>query len=404
MPSRRATRSPARRLAPAAGLLTTGLMTALALTGCGGGSTDTDTAAATTDAGEIGATDLAAAGCPDVVTIQTDWNPEAEHGGLYQMLGDDPAIDAGGKTVRGSLVDAAGDPTGVELEVRAGGPAIGFEPVVTQMYTDDAITLGYADTDAQTRLSSTQPTVSVVAPLDVNPQMIMWDPETYPDVQTIADLGRTDATILFFEGSSYMDYFTGAGIVDEANTNGSYDGSPAAFVAAQGEAAQQGFASAEPYLYEEEVDAWGKPVDFELLDDAGFPTYVATLSVVPENLETLSGCLTELVPVVQQAQVDYVADPGGTNELILELVEEYDTGWVYSRGMADFSVEQQLELGLVGNGENETLGDFDLERVQETIDIVTPIATEQGTPPTPGLTAEDLVTNEFIDDSIGLPS
>lgn len=374
-------------------------LTSLTLAGCGA---DAEPEAAAVL--EVGDTDLAAAGCPDVVTIQTDWNPEAEHGGLYQMLGDDPAIDAAGKTVRGPLVDSAGEGTGVELEVRAGGPAIGFEPVQARMYTDESITLGYADTDAQTRLSATQPTVSVVAPLEVNPQMIMWDPQTYPDVQTIADLGQTDATVLYFEGSSYMDYFTGAGIIKEENTNGSYDGSPAAFVAAQGESAQQGFASAEPYFYEEEVEAWGRPVDFQLLDDAGFPVYVATLSVTPETLEPLSGCLAELVPLVQQAQVDYVQDPADTNALILELVEQYDTGWVYSQGMADFSVEQQLEIGLVGNGPNDTLGDFDLDRVQQTIDIITPIATEQGTPPTPGLTAEDLVTNEFIDPAIGLPA
>lgn len=381
------------------GLTATTLLATSALAGCGGEAEGSATASL-----EVGSTDLAAAGCPDVVTIQTDWNPEAEHGGLYQMLGDDPAIDAGAKTVRGPLVDSAGEGTGVELEVRAGGPAIGFEEVQAQMYTDDAITLGYADTDAQTRLSSTQPTVSVVAPLEVNPQMIMWDPETYPDVQTIADLGRAGATVLYFEGSSFMDYFTGTGIIDEANVNGSYDGSPAAFVAARGESAQQGFASAEPYFYEEEVEAWSKPVDFQLLDDAGFRTYVATLSVVPEQLEPLSGCLAELVPLVQQAQVDYVQDPGDTTALILELVEEYDTGWVYTEGMAEFSVRQQLDLGLVGNGSNDTLGDFDLARVQETIDIVTPIATEQGTPPTAGLTAEDLVTNEFIDPSIGLPA
>ena len=31
--------------------------------------------------------------CPDVVTIQTDWNPEAEHGWIYEMVGDDPEID-----------------------------------------------------------------------------------------------------------------------------------------------------------------------------------------------------------------------------------------------------------------------------------------------------------------------
>ena len=30
--------------------------------------------------------------CPDVVTIQTDWNPEAEHGWIYEMVGDDPVV------------------------------------------------------------------------------------------------------------------------------------------------------------------------------------------------------------------------------------------------------------------------------------------------------------------------
>ena len=43
--------------------------------------------------------------------------------------------------------------------------------------------------------------------------MIMWDPETYPDVETIADLGKTDAIVRYFGGAAYMDYFTGDGIL-----------------------------------------------------------------------------------------------------------------------------------------------------------------------------------------------
>ena len=378
--------------------LATALVAAAVLAGCGGADATATAAVAT------GETDLAAAGCPETVVIQTDWNPEAEHGGLYQMLGEDPAVDAGAKSVSGPLVDAAGEGTGVTLEVRSGGPAIGFQTVQSQMYTDDEITLGYANTDEQVRLSTEQPTVAVVAPLEVNPQMIMWDPATYPDVQTIADLGQTDATVLYFEGAAYMSYLTGAGILQEDQVDGSYDGSPASFVAAQGANAQQGFASSEPYIYPNDIEAWGRPVTYELLDDAGYPIYASTLSVREEALEDLSGCLTELVPVIQQAQVDYVQDPAPANELILELVEEYDTGWVYSEGVAEFSVEQQLELGLVGNGPDETLGNFDLARVQEVMDIVAPIYTEQGTPMREGLTPEDLVTNEFIDTSIGLPA
>lgn len=372
------------------------LLTTLALAGCGGETSEQAAPAAS------GAVDLAAAGCPSTVVVQTDWNPEAEHGGLYQMLGE-PTIDAGSKSVSGPLVDSHGDPTGVTLEVRSGGPAIGFQTVQSQMYSDASITLGYANTDEQARLSTDQPTVAVVAPLEVNPQMIMWDPATYPDVETIADIGRTDAKVLYFEGASYMSYLTGAGILKESQVDGSYDGSPATFVAAQGKDAQQGFASSEPYIYPKDVTAWGKPVAYQLLDDAGYPIYASTLSVKADRLSTLSPCLKALVPVVQQAQVDYVQDPEVVNDLVLDLVEQYDTGWTYSQGVADFSVRQQLTLGLVGNGDDATLGNFDMDRVQKVLDIVGPIYAEQGTPLRQGLSPQDLVTNEFVDPSIGLP-
>src|SRR5690606_16607727 len=53
--------------------------------------------------------------CPETVIIQTDWNPEAEHGAAYQLVGDDYEIDAGAFATRGSLVDSEGNDTGVEI-------------------------------------------------------------------------------------------------------------------------------------------------------------------------------------------------------------------------------------------------------------------------------------------------
>jgi hypothetical protein len=372
---------------------------ALALTACGG---EDDAAAAAGPTGEIGSTDLAEAGCPDTVVIQTDWNPEAEHGGVYELVGDDYSIDSDSKSVSGTLVDGAGDSTGVRVEIRAGGPAIGFQAVSAQMYSDESITLGYVDTDEAIQLSDSQATVGVLAQLEISPQMIMWDPETYPDVTGIADLAATDATVRYFEGSAYMDYLTGAGILREEQLDGSYDGSPAAFVASGGEDAQQGFASAEPYIYENEVEDWGNPVEYELVHDVGFEVYAGSLSVRQDAVEELSGCLTELVPVMQQADLDFLDAPDETNALIVELVEEYDTGWVYGQEVADYSVDTQRELGLVGNGPDDTHGNFDAERLNTLIELSTPIFTEQGTPPADGLTAEDISTNEFIDTSIGL--
>lgn len=376
----------------------------IALAGCAGGDTGGGEASAPAADLEIGSIDLSA-DCPSPVVIQTDWNPESEHGSLYELLGDDYTVDADLKSVTGPLM-SGGEYTGVDVEIRSGGPAIGYSTVAAQMYQDTDITIGYAATDEQVQQSADLPTKSFVAPLDINPQMVMWDPATYPDVESIADLGsalNSGSVVRYFDGAAYMEFLIADGQLSREQVDGSYDGTPANFIAADGRDGQQGFASAEPYIYENEVADWDKPVGFQLINDAGWTAYAATLSVRSADFEDLTPCLADITPVFQQATVDYYTDPAAANEIILDLVDQYDTGWVYSQGVADFSVQQQVDLGLVSNGDNAYLGDFDLDRVQEIIDTMTPIATELGTPPADGLSVDDLVTNEFIDDTIGLP-
>jgi hypothetical protein len=350
------------------------------------------------DGGEAAAVDLSGV-CPETIIIQTDWFPEAEHGALYEMVGENPTIDAERKVVSGPLVAQGGAETGVNIEIRTGGPAIGFQQVVSIMQQDQDILLGYVATDEAIENYAEIPTKAIVAPLEINPQIIMWDPETYPDVETIADLQEQDVTIRYFQTGAYMNYLVSSGQVAEGQLDGSYDGSPAVFVAEGGAIAQQGFASAEPYTYENLIAEWMKPVQFQLIHDAGWETYAAPLAVLDSKLEENRECFAALVPIVQQAQVDYINDPTATNELIVEAVVAYADFWVYSADLAEFSVQQQLDLGLVGNGPNDTLGDFDNARLEGFI----PIATEVFAAKNPGdLTPDDLVTNEFIDTSIGL--
>ena len=375
-------------------------VTAISLSACSGGaagSTDSSTSSDLT----IGSTDLSAAGCPAKVVIQTDWNPEAEHGHLYELLGKDHTVDPGNKTVSGPLM-SKGEYTGVDVEIRAGGPAIGFQSVSSQMYTDTSITLGYVVTDEAIQNSESLPTTAVFAPLDKSPLMIMWDPATYPDAKTIPDVVKAGATVRYFGGYTYMEYLKETGVIPESQVDGGYDGTPANFVAAGGKDAQQGYASAEPYIYQNEVSAWGKPVKYQLIHDLGYQPYISAISVRSGELQSLSPCLKALVPVLQQAEVDYYADPAAANSLILDLVDQYATGWVYSQGVADYSVKTQLDEGLASNGDNGTIGDFDTSRVSDLLSKVTPIFEKQGTAPKQGLTADDLVTNEFIDPSIGL--
>ncbi|WP_440711117.1 ABC transporter substrate-binding protein [Herbiconiux sp. YIM B11900] len=383
-------------------ILTTGLVatTAIALAACSSGSSASDESTSSADL-TIGSVDLAAAGCPAKVVIQTDWNPESEHGHLYQLLGPDPVIDSDNKLVSGPLF-SAGEYTGVDVEIRSGGPAIGFQTVSSQMYTDPDIMLGYVTTDEAVLLSADMPTTAVFAPLDISPLMVMWDPETYPDAKTIEDVVKAGAVVRYFGGSAYMEYLNTTNIIPTAQADGSYDGTPASFIASGGKDAQQGFASAEPYIYENEVADWMKPVAYQLINDTGYEAYQSAMAVRTDDLAADSDCLKALVPVLQQAEVDYFADPAPVNTMILDLVEKFDTGWVYSQGVADYSVKTMIDEGIVGNGPNDTIGDFDDDRMSTFFDTVVPIFSGLGTSPSDGLAVDDIYTNEFIDSSIGL--
>lgn len=346
-----------------------------------------------------GALDLAAV-CPATIVVQAAWTPEAEHGALYHLLGETYTVDAAAKKVSGPLV-AQGKATGVNVEIRAGGPAIGFQNAGAQMYADPSIMLGQVATDDAIGLSAKQPVVAVVAPFDIAPYMIMWDPESHPEFNSIVDIGKTDTKVLYFGGANYMEYLVGSGILKRSQVDGSYDGSPARFLAEKGDIAQQGFATNEPFIYEKALPQWKKPVKFQLVHDTGYPIYPESIVVRADKKAEHSACLQKLVPIIQQSQIDFVKDPVKTNDLIVKLNKEYK-GFPYPKEQAAFSVEQMVRLEIVGNGSNDTLGDFDVDRIKQVIEIVGPIYTGQRKEIKTGLVPQDLVTNEFIDPSIGL--
>jgi hypothetical protein len=334
--------------------------------------------------------------------VQTDWNPEAEHGGQYQLVGPNPAINTGAKEVTGELLAHGGVDTGVQIQIRAGGPAIGYQTVSSQMYKDPTITHGYLGTDEQVALSQTNPTVAVMAGLQISPQIIQWSPAAHPAWKTIADIGKTSDKVLYYQGASYMDYLLGNGILRKSQVDGSYDGTPTAFVASGGQYAVQGFATAEPYIWSHDVAAWDKPMKYELIADAGFNFYQQEIGVRKNALPGLTACLKKLVPIMQQAIVDYIANPAPTQKLILQLVTAYNNGWVYTQGTADYAVATMKKLGIVGDAPDGTLGAFTDSRVQQLIGILAPIYKAQGKQTLPGLKPSDIVTDQFIDPSVSL--
>ena len=337
--------------------------------------------------------------CPSTLVFQTAWLPNIESfGAVYSLLGPNPKVDNGKKRVTAPLT-ARGKDTGVQLELRAGGPAVGYIQSTAQLYTDPSITFAVpSGFDEVIQLSKTQPTLAVLALVDIDPQMIMWDSQKYPDFHTIVDIGQTETKVLYFGGDTYMEYLTGSGILQKSQVDGSFDGSPARFVAERGEIAQSGYATGEPYIFEKETKQWAKPIKFQLIYDTGYPNYGPSVTIRTKDKDKLAPCLKKLMPIIQQAQVDLLAKPDPVIALTVKLNEEYKTGVPYSMGVANFAAGQVKRLGLTGNGApaDGVVGNYNESRVQRLIDIVEPIFAAQSKPIKDGLKPSDVVTNEFL--------
>lgn len=339
--------------------------------------------------------------CPNPLVIQTDWYPEADHAGTYQLIGTNGTVDKAKGTYSGPLGE-----TGLTLEIRGGGPYIDYASQSQQFYSDKDIFLAYVDTSEAIKVAANTPVVAVMANYEKGPQILMWDPSIH-NFENFADIGKSNAKVLFFDGASYMDYLVGTNLLKKDQIDGSYDGSPARFLV-EGEKGlvQQGFATAEPYKYENEIEGWKKPVKYLLIHDSGHAIYQSALSARKADLEDekVRSCLAGLVPLMQQSLVDYMTNPEPMNIKISEIVKELDTFWTDSPELNAAATKVMKDLGLVSDGSNGYIGDMDEARVQKLIDELTPTFSAKGVEVVAGLKAADIFTNDFISTEIGLGS
>ncbi|MGW0634262.1 ABC transporter substrate-binding protein [Nocardia salmonicida] len=337
--------------------------------------------------------------CPSTVVIQTDWFATPERAAAYQLVGPNGTVDVKKGAYSGPLGD-----TGVNVEVRLGGPFLGGQPVPAQMYQDQSITLGFVPTDDAVRAQSKFPVTGVFASLDVNPQIVLFDPATYPQITSWKDVPASGAPVVYSEGKLFMDYLVAHGDVKPDQADASFDGTPSRFVAERGRVMQQGYVSNEPYRWEHDVKGWLKPVKSLLVHEAGYEIYPHAWSVRTGDMEKLSPCLSKLVPMLQQAQIDYISDPEPVNAALLRIAQTIPDGPPMTAGGNTDSVKVQLAQKIVGNGPDSSLGDFDTARVDRVISAVTPILRKRGIEVSDGLAAAAIVTNKFIDPTIGLKS
>ena len=113
-------------------------------------------------------------------------------------------------------------------------------------------------------------------------------------------------------------------------------------------------------------------------------------------------CLQKLVPLMQQAAVDYVRNPGPINALIVDFTSKIKGGTQISAAGAADAVQRMVSQGIVGNGSDGVYGSYDTARIQTLIDDYGPVFVQRGKTPKEGLKPSDLFTNEFLDKSIKL--
>ena len=362
----------------------------LILSACGSSdSASSDTTAAAATVTGVSLADV----CPSTIVVQTDWFPESEHGGIYQLMGDDAVASKDTGAVIGSLV-VNGEPTGVNLEIRAGGPFL-ESPVVTEMYQDNAITFGYVGTDVAITRYNDAPTLAVFNAMNINPQVVLWNATKHPEAKTIADAAQTIKTFYVYGDPAWMRYFEAQGLIQTDQVDSNYKGN---LLLSTEDAAHQGFATSEPYKYAN-LESGAITTGYQLIHDAGWNSYAQNLAIRKDRLEELRPCLEKIVPIFQQAQLDYIADPTRANAIILSTVATYDSWWTQSEGDVANGAASQKDMGIVGNGETPTFGDLEEARVNDFIAKATPILREQGLE-IADIAAGDITDNTFLDTSI----
>jgi hypothetical protein len=344
--------------------------------------------------------------CPNPLVIQADWLAQAEHGALYQLIG------AGGRMSRGRYAGPLGA-TGIELVLLQGGAGIGLgdgETSYSALYMGNSRArlrphLALHDLDNAIIFSDRFPAIGVAALLDRSPIGLFWDRATYPEgFHSLADLqafARSGQGKIYVSTTrrTFARFLVDNGVAKSAFVEG-YRGDGELFVLNNGRWLNQGSATNEALQFSLGRN-WAKPIDHITLGQMGYDIYPSMVAVAANRLTELSPCLKRLVPLLQRAQIDYVRAPAEINDLLFRYNQAGLAApfWKTPRALLDQAVAVQRARGFVGNGANATLGDFDMARANTIVALLRPRLDIRAKP---DVTARDVVTNAFIDPTIGL--
>jgi NitT/TauT family transport system substrate-binding protein len=267
------------------------------------------------------------------VSIQLNWYPEAEHGGVYQAAADGTYAAAG-----------------LEVEIRPGGRATPVAPELSLGRVQFAI--ANAD-DVIVYRGQGMDIVAVAAPLQNNPRCILVRQES--GAESFDDLAGM--TLQRHPGRPFLLFMESRGVLDGV-TQVPYHGSVSSLVA-DPKIAIQAYSFAEPLLAQQQ----GVEVRRLMVSDLGWNPYSSVLVTTGDLIRGDPDLVRRVTQATRQGWQNYLTDAAKGNAAILKANEHGMTSeaLVYgSRELAALAMPADLPI--------ESVGMMTLERWQELVD------------------------------------
>ena len=113
-----------------------------------------------------------------------------------------------------------------------------------------------------------------------------------------------------------MRYLSARAWCRASQLDGSYDGTPARSSPRTARIANAGLRHLGAVHLQERARQWDSryDTDLQLINDTGYPMYSEALSIRAGGQGEAAPCLKKLVPILQQATVDFITNPAATND------------------------------------------------------------------------------------------
>lgn len=309
-------------------------------------------------------TEAGAAG-PTLVSIQLNWYPEVEHGGVYQ-----------------AKTDEKYEAAGIDVEIRPGGRETPVAPELLRGRSQFAIT--NADDVVLFRAQDAD-IVAVLAAVQDHPRCLLVRADS--GVEGFEDLDGM--TLQCQPGRAFLPFLRKRGLLEGVrevpyfNSIATMVNDPKTMV--------QAYSVAEPLIARQQ----GLKVRTLMISDLGWNPYSSVLVTTGDLIRNSPELVKKVVKATQAGWVDYLDAPGDANEVILkanghsmtpealQFGSEEMRPLVYSgaRNRDDVSDEQRAELGVMTSERWSRM----LEQMSE-LELIKPGS----------ISPEDCFTNDFL--------